>query len=684
MNSPLTFLSQLSQIAKRNDHRFGVVVRGHRQWQHSLLQQYISSLPNPSVFQVGGTPISADINAVPMKKGHGLLGRECDVLVCDFTSGFDANGFTAAVGALVGGGLLLIIPPAYSNEVESVMGEWLEARISQLITLHQEKPLPLLPDDVSTKNSVDGRFHQQREAVALIHKVLKGHRKRPLIITADRGRGKSSALGIASAEIMAEKPLTIFITAPSPKAVQPVFEHAEQLMKGAERVSATCIRHNGGELRFVAPDEILTLRGECDLLLVDEAAAIPLPMLKRIVEHYHRVVFSTTVHGYEGSGRGFGLKFQAWLSQHRPGWKLSQIEQPIRWAEEDPLEQWLFDAFLLNAEAAELGEIHPISAARLRWELIDKAQAVASPNKLIQCFALLVEAHYQTSPNDLMQLLDDPKLRLFGLFQDNVCIGCVLTVDEGQLDAELVSAIQNGKRRPRGQLAPAILANHLGINEAAQQRCLRVMRIAVHPDAQRCGYGHDMLTRLKEDALGHYDYLATSFGATSDLVSFWQNNKFNLSHIGSQRDQSSGCHALLMVQPLSDASKLWASGLQLNFSACLGYLFSSTLRELEPDMVRILCRYFPLKEKGTLNVSLILNYINGGNGFDSVAYLIELLIVSLSNDELDNVSDLMIRKVIQKWSWAKCVSNLALVGRKQAEAQLRADVSILMKDLHCK
>lgn len=684
MNSPLTFLSQLSQFAKRCDHRFGVVIRGQQQWQYALVEQYISNLPNPRVFQIGGTSFTTGIEALPMKKGHALLGRECDVLVCDFTSVFDANGFTAAAGALVGGGMLFIIPPEQSNTEQSLMGEWLDARIDPLVSINQGQSLPVLPDDGMTTSSVDERFHQQKEAVSLIHKVLKGHRKRPLIITADRGRGKSSALGIASAEIMAEKPLTIFITAPSPKAVQPVFEHAEKLLKSVERISATCIRHNGAELRFVAPDELLTLRNECDLLLVDEAAAIPLPMLKRMVEHYHRLVFSTTVHGYEGSGRGFGLKFQTWLSQHRPGWKLYQIDQPIRWAEHDPLEQWLFDTFLLDAEAAELSDNLPREHSTLTWELIDKTQSIKSPEKLTQCFALLVEAHYQTSPNDLMQLLEDPNMRLFGLFHEDACIGCVLTVDEGQLDSELVSAIQLGKRRPRGHLAPSILANHLGLGEAAEQKCMRIMRIAVHPDVQRCGNGQEMLSYLKREAIGRYDYLATSFGATRDLVDFWFDSGFILSHVGSQRDQASGCHALLMVHPLNETSKSWSEEVQSNFNANLDYLFSSTLNELEPEMVRALYSKLPCCGRGTQNPVLIQNYVGGGNSFDSVAYLLERLIRSLSADELGRVSDLLICKVIQKRSWAKCVLNYGLIGRKQAEAQLRNDVSRLLSDLHCK
>jgi len=149
-------------------------------------------------------------------------------------------------------------------------------------------------------------------------------------------------LGIAAAQLLLERPgLNIIVTAPSMKAIEQVFSHASQRLDSCEAINAAYICYQGGSLRFVAPDELLKSNPDCDLLLVDEAAAIPVPMLKSMVDIYHRIVFSTTVHGYEGSGRGFGLKFEAWLSEHRPGWKGFKLDQPIRWNRNDPLERWL-------------------------------------------------------------------------------------------------------------------------------------------------------------------------------------------------------------------------------------------------------------------------------------------------------------------------------------------------------
>lgn len=45
----------------------------------------------------------------------------------------------------------------------------------------------------------------------------------------------------------------------------------------------------------------------CELLAIDEAAAIPLPMVKQLLGPY-LVFLSSTVNGYEGTGRALSLK----------------------------------------------------------------------------------------------------------------------------------------------------------------------------------------------------------------------------------------------------------------------------------------------------------------------------------------------------------------------------------------
>ncbi|MFA0497422.1 ATPase, partial [Vibrio sp. 10N.222.46.A1] len=96
-NPTNTFLHTLSNIAQHNGHRYGVVFDGDFDWQNSAVLTFLENSYTPSIFQIGGTPFEGVIHA-PVKKGQQLLGRESQVLVCDFREQFDANGFSAALG----------------------------------------------------------------------------------------------------------------------------------------------------------------------------------------------------------------------------------------------------------------------------------------------------------------------------------------------------------------------------------------------------------------------------------------------------------------------------------------------------------------------------------------------------------------------------------------------------------
>ena len=731
-NPTNTFLHTLSDIAQHNDHRYGVVFHGDVDWQNTAISTFLQDMNVKSIFQIGGVPFD-DVTHAPVKKGQQLLGRECQILVCDFRDQFDANGFSAALGALVGGGLLLVLP-LNVNEAEecwsSGFGQrWLKGYFDKLISVSQTNEAAdvtqasnSFPPKKNAEIELD-RFEQQNMAVDLVKKVSSGHRKRPLILTADRGRGKSSTLGIAAAQLLVERHgLDIIVTAPSVKAIEPVFFHTIQRLEVMEVLSATHIRYQGGSLRFMAPDDLLKSMPDCDLLLVDEAGAIPIPMLKSMVGIYHRMVFSTTVHGYEGSGRGFGIKFESWLSVHRPGWKSFKLEQPIRWNNNDPLEAWLFDCFLLGNDASlsdsvihEIDNFPDQSINQFNLVELSKADCLANPHKLQRCFSLLVDAHYQTSPNDLMQFLNNSAIHLYAAWQHDECLGCMLVIEEGGLDKDLIAQIQIGKRRPQGHLAPVLLSNQLGCTEAGTSRCLRVMRIAVSTPHQGLGIGCWMLAMFSE-LTNQADYLATSFGATSELVSFWRNNDFVPVHISHQRDQASGCHSVLMIKPLGVGSNNWIAALQSQFEQSFCFLVSGSLTSLEVDMVRALlptnssvtsCQVSKSVPVSELEIKLLSNYVEGGNSYDSIGFIALKLILlvniqrsctpssSLTGQSIKPeqhhhsgdssvISDLMIAKVVQKKGWGTCVEQLGLVGRKQAEVQLRHDISILLSNLQCK
>lgn len=473
--------------------------------------------------------------ALPAKKARTLLGQEADTIVFDAHSGFDVNAFAAVCGTLRGGGTLFLLTPPldtwadfpdpdyqrfipYPYQPADVEGRFLWRFVKML----KDKPI--------FKHSCtrEGNYQHQSDAVETIVEANV-----PVVLTADRGRGKSAALGMAASLLMAEGK-RVLLTAPSRATVAAVFKHA------------------ANPPVFFAPDDLLQTLPDADVLLVDEAAAIPVPLLLKMLKQYPRCVFSTTLHGYEGSGRGFALRFQKLLDIHAPDWKSIRLYQPIRWAENDPLEHFINQVLLLDVDLAPSSSY----GESAEYRLLNRDELAQNEHLLRQLFGLLVTAHYQTRPSDLRQMLDAPDISIHVLEQGGEILAVALLSREGGLDAELTAAIHAGKRRPHGHPIPQTLTFHATIAGAAQLICERVMRIAVHPSLQGQGFGSQLLGYLVEYAEGSgADYIGVSYAMTPELFSFWERAGFVLARIGHRRDTASGSHSAVQIRGLTAAGK---------------------------------------------------------------------------------------------------------------------------------
>lgn len=689
LSSLLQFQTQLTH----NGHRSAACFNLDDADSRSLIQQYAHhvGLSGSQVCWFGKEDDfvgNFEHRCFDYKQGAQILGQEVELLIFDLRAGFDANSFTAACGALKAGGLLFIINS--EQLVSSHSKTWLQQHLTQWPRVEElDSPLLFSSDDNQIVKSnlptvfIEGKTQDQLAAIEGIRKVLSGHRKRPLVLTAHRGRGKSACLGMAAAQLMSEHPRTIIITAPSIKSLSSVFDHAiteliyakfEQNIKQQNRMSLEL--DNGSRLLFIAPDELLLNKPECDLLFVDEAAALPLSMLKRMTQHYHRMVFSSTVHGYEGCGRGFTLKFMQWLDENRDGWKHQELLQPIRWQQNDPLELWLFDTFLLASDITPA----PTSHIDIQLQLIDKEQLLNQPALLRSVFELLVNAHYQTTPNDLFQLLDDQAMSLYIIQSQDSLLGCIVINLEGGLSPELVMEIQQGKRRPKGHLVASYLSNHLSIEQAAIQTSARIMRIAVHPECQRQGIGQQALNLLQLELIDKVDFLSTSFGATSDLIRFWS-EQFSLVKLGSHRDQASGCYSAVMIAPLSFDAQTWLESAHARFGQEFKFLLSNVFQYLEVDVVMGILTEQISKPSVIDKSPLVENYLQGGNSFESVhfeldGFVWQRLCGSYSFSDMVGL-DCLVPRVLQQQSWKEVGELCDLSGRKMIEQQIKKLIEFL-------
>ncbi len=542
------------------------------------------------------------IAATPAGRVTQRLGSECRLLVFNAHDGFHPDAFAAAVGTLRGGGdCVLLAPPlaawagfadpdkarfaAYPREPAQMQGHFL-ARLARLWPDHPATRVvtPETEDASSVRLAPQGAAdlqltEEQQAAVAAVERVAHGHARRPLVLSADRGRGKSTLLGVAAARLLRAGLARITVVAPHRAAAETLFRQA-LAAAGLPEHGVADIRIGGGELRFRLPAECVADAETPGLVLVDEAAAIPVAVLRRLLERSNRLVFASTVHGYEGTGRGFELRFKGLLDREMPQWRPLQLSTPVRWAADDPLEDLLNGSFALDAELNVV-----VGGADLSIVRIGPAALAEDEVLLRSTFGLLINAHYQTRPSDLRQLLDNPDTHLWLALQGSAVVGVLLISLEGGLDQAIARQVLRGARRPRGHLLPQSLAVHAGLESCLQQRVIRVQRIAVHPQRQRHGVASRLLQRLCDWGAEHgVDLLGCAFGAELSLLEFWRANGFVPVRLGVRVDPASAAHSLFMLHGLSMQGRALAEDGLRRFIADLPWSLGLALRDLDSHL----------------------------------------------------------------------------------------------------
>lgn len=561
--------------------------------------------------KVGDAEI-AEPRALPAAKARTRLGQEHGLVVFDATAGVDPDALGALGGTLTAGGLLVLITPAewgaapdadyrriadYPHAWQDLSAHYL-ARLNRLlehdagvvawaarVVAPRLPRLAAVPAHAPAPDDPDCVTEDQARAVARLTRLK---RRRPLVITADRGRGKSAALGIACARLLASGVAHIVVTAPRPDAAAALFAHAEAL-------AGECRQR----LQFIAPDALSAkvaageLGGDGSYLMVDEAAAIPPALLGRWLAAFPRIAFATTVHGYEGSGRGFALRFRQRLDRQTPGWQALELRAPVRFAPHDPLEATLSRLLLLKAGVADADGRGNESKAAVRW--LNRQMLAQDEVTLEALFGLLVQSHYRTTPADVRQLLDGPATRI-GVLGEPVGApaGIVVMREEGGFDAALAERVARGERRPQGHLIAQSLAAHAGSRDALTARWQRITRIAVHPQSRRQGTGSELLHHAITAAQASgADLLGATFGAEAGLVAFWRAAGFVPVRLGISRDATTGEYALMMARALTPHGAAVLADLTQRFANELPALLAFELDGLPADALALLLGTLP-------------------------------------------------------------------------------------------
>lgn len=680
MNRYISHFQRLKNHAEQDNHRLALTISDEISSNEAWIDAVLTVFNNAIVVHWSDASVSSYSHVYHCQQGKAFLGTEINLLLVDLACGFDANSFNSLCGCLRGGGLLIFYNLFSLKERLSYGNQWLLRALEELpvFSLSNNEMWGSQSANRVYNNQSDTRFIDQGTAIQDIIKVALGRNRRPLVLTADRGRGKTSALGLAVAQLFNQKrSYKVIISAPLLISVEAAFHHASR------GLTQSCY-HKGRldyfecTFQFVAPDALLSQQPQCDLLLIDEAAAIPVPTLVELTQCYTRVVFSTTQHGYEGCGRGFSLKFIDWLRAYRPSLRFRHLFLPIRWSDNDPLECWINKTFLIKAYLPTLN-LPGFNATELDYYRLNKTQLFSNPDLTSSLFAILINAHYQTSLNDLFSLLDDDSISLIAVSYHNTMVGCAMVVCEGELDEETAYAISMGERRPKGHLTPVTLINQVGCVSASSLCCERIMRIAIHPQYCRRNIGRTLVNFI--GSTSQADYLSTSFGLTLDLLGFWHSLGFVPVKLGSKRDHVSGTYSALYLRSNLEA---FIEPLYKQFSVTFPLVIQSQFSDLSPELVqRLLCHPFNIESPIPISLDLIQRYTQGGGNYESVEASIRLCVQCFP---LNNIflSTMIISKILQNKSWSECCRLFQLSGKRDVERTLRRDIDCWLKNLQCK
>ncbi|MBQ0214095.1 tRNA(Met) cytidine acetyltransferase [Proteus vulgaris] len=535
-------LHQYQQKLARFGQRQLLLLAGDPTWQAEQILQITQLCEGDWI-----TISSSKPNAILPEHAIRLLGREFLHAVFDANEGFNTDALAMLTGTLKAGSLLILCLPDIDNwdsYIDNDSQRWNDAQGvlstpnfmgwlkditlggGQVIVWQQSTLLKLPTMIEKTKPWVLPQGEPTTEQQVILDNLLISTSGVWSVI-APRGRGKSALAGMFIEQCQDN----VIVCAPAKNSTDVLSSHTNKAIS------------------FYSPDNLLALCKNnaihSDWLIIDEAASLPIAQLEVLCGYFPNVLMTTTVQGYEGTGRGFMLK----LGDNIPNLRIYQLQTPIRWAKDCPLENWLNQLLLLDEpeydfERQQQGEVD-IQQLQGNWH-----------NNIPQLhgfYQLLTSAHYRTTPLDLRRLLDGQKQRYWSATINKKMVGAVWCIEEGGVPFKLAYEVWLGTRRPRGNLLAQSLVTYGLTPDAVCLTSLRISRIAVLPQYRRQKIAATLITNIvKESQKQAIDYLSVSFGYTEVLAQFWMQCGFQIVRLGVHKEASSGCYAAMAIYPLTE------------------------------------------------------------------------------------------------------------------------------------
>ncbi|MCP4077154.1 MAG: tRNA(Met) cytidine acetyltransferase [Gammaproteobacteria bacterium] len=665
----IDWFGQLAETLKESNQRLIVTFQGKREWCLSMLK-----MANSFNSQIVVSNFQDVKPRTPFSKAETLLGLETQCVVYDGFSGINTDVLCMAAGLVKAGGVLMLLLPQDVFQMEDKYGQW-QGRSNQQHYFFKYLLKHLTHDMIFVEESragklppikelmfsaepefIEGLSSQQHAVLLDMNDWLQLKQTPVFVLTADRGRGKSTLLGQFAQQHQHD--FKIVVTAAS-KA------QASILLKQIDSIQST--------IEFIAPDEIIRRNAAIDCLIIDEAAMLPNSMLQQCLELSNKTLMATTTGGYEGTGQGFLIKFMGNFDRTKLKHRL--LLEAIRWGQKDEMESWFNRVLMLNVAGKKCsGAISGLSI-----QTVTKEQLNEDYELLTDIYALLTSAHYRTRPSDLRQLMDDENQRIIITRTGKSLIGVLLLNMEGGFDAELSHQVFMGIRRPQGHLFAQMITAQAGVKDFAVLKGLRVQRIAVDENFRKQGVGRLLIESaeklVKELQL---NYLASSFALDPSMSSFWNKMGFKLIHIAAGKGKSTGRQTVAVIKSVDPQVVNIVTLLTQKITGYLPvWLLCYCQRMLSTDVYALLEILNAKCVFSTLDKDEVIAFAEGYRGFDlSQAVLQKLLISRLIHGQLEpSVIKLLIDKILLNKDWGD-LSNLhsTSAGKKEMIKQLRLSV----------
>jgi tRNA(Met) cytidine acetyltransferase len=603
--------------------------------------------PDLQVLWVGGPGLSP-------RELRRALGTTVDAVVVDTYRGLDPDVVAQAQGFIRGGGRLIGMGP--ETPVASRLTQVTDGPLGTT-RLHARLTRTLGPGTLDPVVATSHTCGPTTEQDAVVQALVEGWQGPPRadVLLAERGRGKSVALGRALERFGTEQ---VALSAPDRQSVRGLLDFA------------------GATPPTWVPVHQLPWTGPWRLIVIDEAAGVSVPLLQAIATAHPdaHLALATTTAGYEGTGRGFVLRFLEWLDQQpRPAVRHT-LTQPMRWGPDDPLEARIRRALLLDATLAPADRDQPVHAVARHASALPERQ-------LSELMGLLVHAHYRTTPADLLRLLDAPNLRLHLLLQGDHVVGANVLAIEGGLSQERCDQAAAGRLRLRGHALPDTLMTQAGVLEAGALRWVRSVRIVVHPALRRTGAGAALAAHTH--ASHQPDGFGTLFGATPAVLRFRRAQGYHLVRVSSGRSARSGEPSAVMVRPVSDAARAIVDALQPALARDLPLQLRALRNQgpLPDALAHALAEHLPAPtawDRHELS-QVVLGYVHGPQTADHVLGALHTWLPTRDLGVLHHAERTLIEaRVARLEPWEMCADQAGYNSVRAAQRALRRVVAKLL------